>query len=215
MQTLFEKLSGYRHIIWDWNGTLVDDAPQVVFIVNEMLEEQGLNQITLNEYRDSFCHPVIDFYSGLGFDFEKLSFDELCIQFNNKYDNQRPQLTLHNDAREIAGKIADGIWTQSILSAAPEKALIDNVKAFGLDSFFNHVYGLDNLHAASKIERGHELIRAAGIPSQDTVLIGDTDHDFEVAEALGIDLILIARGHQSFERLSKLHPETLPGLKAA
>ncbi|MTI13672.1 HAD family hydrolase [Sansalvadorimonas verongulae] len=215
MQALLKKLSGYRHIIWDWNGTLINDAPQVLHIVNELLEEQGLNTITLDEYRDRFTHPVSDFYKGLGFNFEAFPFDELCLHFNDKYGQRIPYLTLHEDAQEVASHIAQGQWTQSILSAAPESALQEGVKTFGIENYFSHVYGLDNLHAASKVQRGHELIKKVGIPNKETILIGDTDHDLEVAEALGIDLILIAQGHQSFERLRKLHPNTLPGLKAA
>ena len=215
MQTLLEKLSGYRHIIWDWNGTLVNDAPQTLHIVNELLEEQGLNTITLEEYRDRFSHPVSDFYKGLGFDFNTFPFDELCVQFNDKYGKRLPHLSLHEDVQEVASRIAQGLWTQSILSAAPENTLQDNVKTFGIASYFSNVYGLDDMHAASKVQRGRELIQKVGIPNMETVLIGDTDHDLEVAEALGIELILIARGHQSFERLRELYPNTLPGLKAA
>ena len=215
MQALLEKLENYQHIIWDWNGTLIDDAAQVLHIVNEMLTEQGLNTITLDEYRDRFTHPVIDFYKGLGFNFETFPFDELCVEFGKKYAALLPTLTLHEDAQEVANAIAQGQWTQSILSAAPEQSLIEGVEKFGLKNYFNHIYGLDNAYAASKIQRGHELIKAADIPTAKTVLIGDTDHDLEVAQELGIDLILIAKGHQSFERLHKLHPNTLHGLKAA
>ena len=146
---------------------------------------------------------------------ETFPFDDLCVEFGKKYAAMLPTLTLHKDMHKIANTIARSNWTQSILSAAPEQALIEGVEKFGLLNCFNHIYGLDNLHAASKTQRGHELIQTAGIPAAKTVLIGDTDHDLEVAEELGIDLILIARGHQSFERLQKLHPNTLPDLKAA
>ncbi len=37
------------------------------------------------------------------------------------------------------------------------------------------------------------------------ILVGDTDHDLEVGDALGIDVLLVTGGHQSHARLSKRH----------
>ncbi len=215
MQQLLEKLSGFKHIIWDWNGTLVDDVQQVACVVNELLEEQGLPKISLDHYRDNFHHPVFDFYTSIGFDFTTYPFDNLCHSFNKKYGEKSSTMTLYSDAREIVQTIAKGQWQQSILSAAHEPLLRQSVRDYGIEEHFDHIYGLDNLHAVSKIERGHELITTSGINPSETVLIGDTDHDYEVAQKLGTNLILIARGHQSFKRLQALYPETLSELKAA
>ncbi|MCL6271625.1 HAD hydrolase-like protein [Sansalvadorimonas sp. 2012CJ34-2] len=215
MQQLLEKLAGFKHIIWDWNGTLVNDVDQVACVVNELLQEQGLPEISLDHYRDNFHHPVIDFYTSIGFDFNTYPFDNLCQSFNQKYDEKSSTIALYNDAREVVQTIAAGDWQQSILSAAHEPLLRQSVHNYGIEEYFDNIFGLDNLHAVSKVERGHELMAASGISPSETVLIGDTDHDYEVAQALGINLILIARGHQSLERLQALHPETLPDLKAA
>ena len=72
-------------------------------------------------------------------------------------------------------------------------------------NFFKFVFGIDNKFAASKIERGHELIRLSKISKKETVIIGDTLHDLEVARALGIDTILISHGHQCPTRLKPHH----------
>ena len=215
MQQLLAKLAGFKHIIWDWNGTLVNDVDQVASVVNELLHEQGLPEISLDHYLNNFHHPVIDFYTSIGFDFNTYPFDNLCQSFNKKYGEKSATIALYNDARMIVETIAKGDWQQSILSAAHEPLLRQSVCDYGIEEHFDHIYGLDNQHAVSKIERGHELMAATGISPSETVLIGDTDHDYEVAQSLGINLILIARGHQSFDRLQALHPETLPSLQAA
>ncbi|CAM3663695.1 HAD family hydrolase [Parendozoicomonas haliclonae] len=215
MLTLLNKLNAYKHIIWDWNGTLIDDAFHTMTVVNELLTEQGFAPLTLEQYRDKFCHPVIDFYTDIGLNEDVIPFDQLCLRFNEIYSDLRKDITLHQEAQEVVRQIAQGSWTQSILSAAPENLLKQGVEEHGLTCCFNHIYGLDNMRAASKIARGQELIRNSGIAPAETILIGDTDHDFEVAEELGINLVLIAQGHQSFERLLALHPDTLPQLRAA
>jgi phosphoglycolate phosphatase len=68
---------------------------------------------------------------------------------------------------------------------------------------------LSDFHAAGKLERGKELLVQSRMPKETTLLIGDTDHDLEVGKALGIEVLLLADGHQSFSRLNAKHDRIL------
>jgi len=46
-------------VVWDWNGTLVDDAFIFVDIMNGYLSEFSLPPISLSDYKNNFCFPVI------------------------------------------------------------------------------------------------------------------------------------------------------------
>ena len=63
----------YQHIIWDWNGTLLNDAWLFVDIMNGVLSNRKLPLITVDDYRKLFCFPVKDYYKKLGFDLENES----------------------------------------------------------------------------------------------------------------------------------------------
>ena len=47
-----------HHVIWDWNGTLVDDAWLCVEIINELLARRGLAPITPCKYSAVFGFPL-------------------------------------------------------------------------------------------------------------------------------------------------------------
>jgi len=64
-------------------------------------------------------------------------------------------------------------------------------------------------HVPPGIQRGHDLLRESGVPATRTLLIGDTDHDLEVGHALGISVLLVTHGHQSAERLKRLHHDVI------
>ncbi|MBY6187750.1 HAD hydrolase-like protein [Marinobacter hydrocarbonoclasticus] len=209
---LLARLAAYRQVIWDWNGTLVNDAPLATDIVNTMLAEHQLPETNLSQYRDTFCHPVEAYYQRIGL-VEKLSFDAICQRFGQDYRQARDRLNLHHGARAILQNLSAS-HTQSLLSASSQSSLEHCLAHHNIANCFHHVYGLDNHHAACKIDRGHELLNAAGVDAKHTVMIGDTDHDHEVAEALGIDLILIADGHQSHQSLSQLGAELYAGWDA-
>jgi phosphoglycolate phosphatase len=77
------------------------------------------------------------------------------------------------------------------------------IKPFNIHHHFDHVYGLTDFLANSKLERGRQLMDASGIDRAHTVLIGDTDHDVEVAQELGIDVVIYADGHQATSSFSR------------
>jgi len=81
--------------------------------------------------------------------------------------------------------------------------LRDQVEHHGIGGFFNDVLGLDNHFAAGKTDIGLAWIEQNHIDVNETVFIGDTDHDFEVAQAMGVSCILVADGHQSRATLER------------
>ena len=83
------KPSQYKHIIWDWNGTLLDDAWLFVDIMNGVLENRNMDTITVEKYRKIFGFPVEEYYKKLGFDLEKESFYESGLEFIRAYEKRR------------------------------------------------------------------------------------------------------------------------------
>jgi len=192
----------YSHVLWDWNGTLLDDAWLCVEVMNRMLAERNLQTLTLQRYRDIFAFPVKDYYLKLGFDFEKEPFEKVGMDFMNLYNLRQRDCTLHSEARGILLKIAGKGIPQSVLSAREENELRTEIKESGIESFFDKIYGLDDHYAHGKTDVGIKLIADLGLPVEKLLFIGDTLHDAEVAMELNIDCILIPEGHHSAERLS-------------
>lgn len=195
----------YDHIIWDWNGTLLNDIALCVRVNNELLRAHGLPELTVERYQRLFGFPIQNYYRDLGFDFEKTPFEGLAEHYVSVYEAEAKHAALHQGVTEMLGAVKAGGKTQSVLTAANQAHVHDMMDHFSLWAFFDHVFGIADRFAASKIERGHDLIAHSGIAAERTLLVGDTDHDHEVGEALGTDVLLVAHGHQSLERLRALH----------
>ena len=65
-----------KYIIWDWNGTIVDDAGIALDAVNDMLREQHRPEITLEEYRNAMDTPILRFYEQF-FDMKATDFNRI------------------------------------------------------------------------------------------------------------------------------------------
>ena len=201
-------------IIWDWNGTLLNDAQICLEGINILLEHRNLPGLEMERYRQIFTFPVRDYYQAAGFDFNKEPFEIPAEEFIVHYKRLLPQAGLFHDVHEtLQGFDKLGI-RQFIVSAMEQQALEQSVSERGIRPFFEAVWGIEDNLAFSKVHRAKEIISRFGIETRNTLLVGDTLHDAEVAEELGVDIVFITRGHQNQERLSRNGNLHLPDLKS-
>lgn len=191
---MFEGIHG---IIWDWNGTLLNDAGLAVDTMNRMLGKRGLPELTMDRYKSVFTFPVKDYYEKIGFDFHEEPFEIPAIEFIEVYNSLVHGCELHSDSFRVLNSFKLAGVKQYILSAMEQEVLNACLKHYQIEQFFEYASGLDNFYAASKVENGHRLIKQLTLNAANLLLIGDTVHDFEVASELGCRCILIADGHQS------------------
>ena len=191
---MFNNIDG---IIWDWNGTLLDDTELCVQTMNEMLLKRNLQQLSVAAYKDVFSFPVKDYYHKIGFDFNNEPFEIPALEFIDNYNGRVQRCTLHNRSITVLKHFQSIGIRQFILSAMKQDALELCLEQQKGNHFFEQISGLDNHYAVSKLTNGQQLISALKLEASKVVLIGDTVHDFEVAHELGCRCILIANGHQS------------------
>jgi len=190
------------HIIWDWNGTLLDDTQACVNAINVLLAKRGVPTLDLPRYRDLFGFPVIDFYRRINFPLGSENWNSVAREFHDVFLADTT-FKLQSATVETLKRIQSLDIGQSILSASEQSILDHMLAGYGIRSFFTHVCGVNNLYGDSKIAIGHQLLTQVTMPKESVVIVGDTLHDVEVAHALGVSCVLIAQGHQSRERLEQ------------
>ena len=197
----FVRIEDYRHVIWDWNGTLLDDLDLCVEAMNTVLARRGLPPLDRARYQAVFDFPVRDYYARLGLPVDDASFHQLSVEFIAAYEARRLEPLLQPGAGPMLAAISARGLTQSILSAYKHDALQVVVAHHGLAGHFHTLSGLDNIYAHSKVALGHACLAALQLPAREVLLIGDTLHDLTVARELGIDCALVAHGHHPSSRL--------------
>ncbi len=203
----------FKHIIWDWNGTLWDDTWLCVEINNHMLQRRGLPPIDAGVYRDKLCFPVTDYYCELGFDYQQNPYNTLAEEFIEEYTRRRFECDLQAGARELIAAFQAMAVPQAVLSAYEQKALLEAVDYFALAHAFNDVVGLNDIYASGKVENGLKYMAGLAVDPSDVLFIGDTVHDYEVAEAMGVQCVLVANGHNSRARLESCGVPVLNSLE--
>lgn len=197
-------LKKYTHILWDYNGTLLDDAWLCVDVMNGMLGERGMPLRTLDEYREMFDFPVRDYYVKLGYDFDKEPFDIVGMEFIDRYNIRHGETLLHPEVKEVLSELSGRGFSQNILSAREQAELLLETSKLGINHYFDRIRGLNDHYAHGKTDVGHELVREIATDISRIIFIGDTLHDAEVASELGVDCLLVPNGHQSEARLRSI-----------
>jgi len=192
-----------KHIIWDWNGTLLDDCWLCVSAINQTLSNYDMDLIDEIEYKELFCFPVIEYYLKLGFNFNDEPFSVIGTKFIEFYNLNFHRLKLHDNVLKTLQSVLETNRTQSILSAGKQSFLTSWVHDHGISDYFIDIIGIDNHYASGKTEVGQRWMAENNYKSDDVIMVGDTVHDSEVASKIGVDCVLVDKGHVNHRRLKK------------
>ena len=193
------------HILWDFNGTVLDDVEPCIMSINELLTTHGLPPLSDRaQYQSVFGFPVKDYYERIGFDFDKTSFDILAVEWVNLYYKYNSPLKLCPNIVPALEAVSKAGIPQLILTASKTEMVEGQLGELGIGSYFDGIIGLDNIHASGKSDIALEWKNR--VKPANPVMIGDTEHDAEVADLIGADCLLVCCGHMSRQKLEGIKP---------
>ncbi|SEQ26263.1 Phosphoglycolate phosphatase, HAD superfamily [Streptomyces sp. yr375] len=187
------------HIVWDWNGTLLDDNDAIIGATNAAFAELGLEPLTLERYRALYCVPVPKFYERLmgrlPTDAEWEAMDEV---FHRYYAEHRVRCGLTEGVVELLAGWRSAGHSQSLLSMYVHEELVPLVRGFGIEPHFVRVDGRTGPSGGSKAEHMVRHLRAlGGVAPAHTVVIGDAADDAVAALHVGARAVLYTGGSHS------------------
>jgi len=190
-----------KTIIWDFNGTLIDDAPGVLELNNRVYPKYGAKPFeSLEAYRRVFRFPIREYYRDVGIGDDV--FDAAAHDWSKGYKELAPSFPLRQGVQEAVADFRAAGLDQVLISASELAFLLKQLTFYPeIKGAFSKVLGLDNIYAKSKTHLAQAYIQAQGLAADEMVLIGDTMHDAEVAREIGCPCLLVEGGHQARETL--------------
>lgn len=185
----------YTHIIWDFNGTLMNDVDIAIAAVNDMLTKRGMEVTNKADYLNMIESPIIEYYKKI-FDLSIVSFDDIQVEFLESYNLRLPEAGLMDGAAQALEAFASLGAKQCVISSFEQTRLMKMIRDMGIMDYFSEISGADNTRAESKLDRGAQWLKRSGADPQKCLVIGDLVHDYELASHLGADCALVAVGHQ-------------------
>lgn len=184
-------------VIWDWNGTLLDDVDQARTSMNAVLAALGLPTIADRDaYRSVFGFPIREFYGRLGIDVgPDGQFDSAARSYLAAFDRCVAGAQLQPHARAVLADLATAGLDQVLISASTTQSLERQLAPHRLDDLLPRVHGITDPLDPSKHHLVEQWLAVSDHDPAAVVMVGDTNHDREIAESLGMGFIGFDRGH--------------------
>jgi phosphoglycolate phosphatase-like HAD superfamily hydrolase len=193
-----------RHVVWDWNGTLLDDNHAVLVGVNSVCAQYGRAAVTLEEWRAVFSRPILACYEKvLGRPLTEADWDVIDQHYHSAYRLELDTCGLAAGVPDLLHEWRDAGRTQSLLSMWFHDELVPLVGKLSLTDLFARVDGLRGYNmGGSKAAHLIEHLEAQELDPADVVLIGDVVDDAEAAAQAGAQCVLVTTGMMPRARLA-------------
>jgi phosphoglycolate phosphatase len=185
------------HVVcWDWNGTLLDDTAVALAAMNVVLHERGLPMLPhVEAYRRVFGFPVQAFYARLGI--AGVDFRVAAGRYLGLFASHVDLADLHADADAALSAIGRLGVRQVLISATLPDVLDHQMAPHGIAGHFEQILGIRDAYAPSKADVVARWLKSSGHEAQHVLMVGDTNHDEEIAEELELNFVRLAHGHQA------------------
>jgi phosphoglycolate phosphatase len=191
-----------RSIIFDWSGTLVDDLPAVWRASNCVFRQAGVPELSLEQFRAEFSLPFAGFYRRYT---PHVPLQQLETWFHGYFRAcQEPVLELPHARDFLTFCRRMGLRT-FLLSSVHQEHFDRQTAANGFQAFLDHPY----VGVWDKRTKIREMIAEHDLRAEETLLIGDMEHDIETARHGGILSCAVLTGYNGLNQLRASEPDLI------
>ncbi|HZL13285.1 MAG TPA: NUDIX domain-containing protein [Verrucomicrobiae bacterium] len=191
-----------RNIIFDWSGTLVDDLPAVLKASNFVLEQAGKAAMTLEKFRAEFSLPFTKFYDR---HLPNVPMPQLENWFHAEFRRAQNSVVELPHARGFLQFCRAHKIRTFLLSTVHADHFKVQCSVIGFDVFLEKTY----TDVWDKREKIHEILRENNLSPDETLFIGDMEHDIETAHHGGIHSCAVLTGYNTLEQLRAAKPDLI------
>lgn len=199
----------YKLAIFDFDGTLVDSAPGIVEVMRDVCVEYKFSDKTLELWSHLIGVPLVRQIEILFPDHPQEFFEEVAARYREIYDLKAIEICPpFAGLEEMLRTLCDAEILISIASSK-RRHLIDTVLEFhSLTKYFNLIVGAEEV-TKHKPDPEPVLIsvKKLGVQLAESVVIGDSSYDLDMARNAGVDAIGVTTGIHTREYLAKSEPK--------
>jgi phosphoglycolate phosphatase-like HAD superfamily hydrolase len=191
-----------RNIIFDWSGTLVDDLPAVWEATNYVLTQSQRPEMSLEQFRAEFCLPFTIFYDR---HVPHIPLPQLETWFHSRFRQVQDSVCALPHAREFLEFCRARKLRTFLLSTVHREHFAVQSALTGFGPFLDKSY----VNVWDKREKIHEILEENALAPDETLFIGDMQHDIETARHGGIHSCAVLTGYNTLDQLRLAEPDLI------
>ena len=196
----------YRLVAFDWDGTLADSTSIIAASIQAACQDVGEPVPDDVAARYVIGLGLADALAHVAPALPLERHPELSARYRHHYLSRDPQIPLFEGATEL---LADLQAAGFLLAVATGKSRVGLDRALYGNNLVRH------FHATRCADEGRpkphpdmllHLMRVLGVTPAQTLMVGDTTHDLELARAAGADAVGVAYGAHEADGLRTASP---------
>ncbi len=191
-----------RNIIFDWSGTLVDDLPAVWQATNYVLAQAERPEMSLEQFRAEFCLPFTGFYNR---HVPHVPLPQLETWFHNRFRQVQDSVCELPHAREFLEFCRARRLRTFLLSTVHRDHFAVQSALTGFDEYLDKPY----ISVWDKRQKIGEILQENDLQPDETLFIGDMQHDIETARHGGVHSCAVLTGYNTLEQLRAAEPDLI------
>ena len=195
-------MSRLRNIIFDWSGTLVDDLPAVWEATNHVLAQAGRPEMSLEQFRAEFCLPFTIFYDR---HVPHIELPRLEEWFHGRFREVQGSVCELPHAREFLEFCRANEFRTFLLSTVHRDHFEVQSRVTGFGQYLDEVY----VNVWDKRQKIHDILTGHNLDPDETMFIGDMQHDIETAKHGGIHSCAVLTGYNTLDQLRAAQPDLI------
>src|ERR1043166_5817085 len=191
-----------RNVIFDWSGTLVDDLPAVWKATNYVLSQARRTELTLEQFRAEFCLPFTHFYDKHTPD---VPLPQLETWFHAHFREVQDSVCELPHAREFLEFCRARKMRTFLLSTVHRDHFQAQDAVVGFGKFLDRPY----IEVQDKRKKIHDILSENRLAPEETLFVGDMQHDIETARHGGVHSCAVLTGYNTLEQLRAAGPDLI------
>jgi phosphoglycolate phosphatase len=191
-----------RNVIFDWSGTLVDDLPAVWEATNYVLTQAERPEMTLEQFRSEFCLPFTIFYDRHT---PHVPLPQLESWFHSRFREVQGSVCALPHALEFLEFCRASSLRTFLLSTVHRDHFAVQSAVTGFGPYLDKPY----VNVWDKRQKIHEILKENGLAAQETLFVGDMQHDIETARHGGVHSCAVLTGYNTLEQLRVAEPDLI------
>jgi len=204
-----------KFVVWDWNGTLLDDAETVLACVNISLGEMACAPLSMERFREVQAPSLRAFYKAVGIPEENIEHALACERdlFHDHYEPRATHVPLRKGAKELLGLLKKQRISSFILSNHIGDQIVRLLELHRIHTYFDdvlaHAHRNTQFREATKGEKLRQYLKEKDLDPLQALIVGDTREEIEIARDFGMKSVAITGGLASEEKLRATKPDAL------
>lgn len=191
-----------KNVIFDWSGTLVNDFPFVLEATNALFVHHGKKPFSVEEFREKFYLPFADFYQEY---LPEIPLEQLEIHYHSSFQELQKKIHVLPHALDILEYCKTREMKVFLLSTIHAEHYEKQASRLGLKGYFTQAY----VRALDKREYIHRILEEHSLKADETIFVGDMQHDIKTAQHGGIHSCAVLTGYDTEKKLKAVHPDLI------